>query len=492
MNKSENLVPVLGRVVRCVLLVLFISGFLSSPLSAQVNADGIQEEQDYAFAYGLYQDRLYQLAADQFQKFIDQHASSSKRPDAILLYAECRFALGNYPEAISVYKSFAREFPREKLRPDALFRIGEANLKLQRYGEAIPSYKEIIATYGENSIAGEAAYWIGESFFKLGRMDSAAAYYALCVEKYPTNRLSDYALYSLGWTAEGQKDFPKAIGYYQKLLDGKKQSTLVPTATVRIGECYNKTGEFQKSIDFLSSVKMAAGDSSENAQIDYLVAEDYYGLKNYVKARSLYEQFRKKYPADPLDRTVAYSIGWTYLKTNEYQQAAASFGELATGQDDVAYNALYRKAQAIRLSGDTKQALSIYAQVVTVRPQGDYVDNALYESGMIHYESKDYDAAISSFEQVTIKYPASDAAGESYRMLGESYLAKKEYANATKAFRAVGSAPAEDTVRAEAQFQEAWSLYKEGKFAEAAALFGGFQKQNPKSPRATESLFWGG
>ena len=381
------------------LLLYCLAAFLFTPLTAQVGTAGIQEEQDYAFAFGLYQDKLYQLASDQFQKFIDQYPASAKHPDAIFLYAECRYAMGNYDEAISVLKSFAREFPRHKLRPDALFRLGEANFKLHHFADAIPFYKEIVESYGQTDLAGEASYWIGEAYFKTDDFASASKYYTISAEKYPANKLADYALYSLGWAAEQQKEYQKAIGYYQRLLDEKKQSDLLSTTAVRIGECYSKSGQFQKSIDYLVTAKASIADSTEKAAADYCVAEDYYNLQNFAKARALYEEFCKNYPLNPLVRTVTYSIGWTYLKTNEFAKAAAVFGDLATGTDDVAYNSLFRKAQSIRLSGDTKKALEIFNQVVSSRPNGEYADNALYESGMIHYEQKDYDAAISFFEQ---------------------------------------------------------------------------------------------
>ncbi len=178
MNNRERQAPVVRRIVHLALAILLLNSLPLDSLPSQTISSGIQEEQDYAFAFGLYQDKLYQLASDQFQKFIDQYASSPKRPDAIFLFAECRFALGNYDETISVLKSFVREFPRHKLRPDALFRIGEANFKLHHFADAIPFYKEIVESYGQSELAGEASYWIGEAYLKTN--DFASASTVLC------------------------------------------------------------------------------------------------------------------------------------------------------------------------------------------------------------------------------------------------------------------------------------------------------------------------
>ena len=94
MNNLEKRIFSGRGIVRFLLFILLVSIDVPTPGRAQVSGSGIQEEQDYTFAYGLYQDKLYQLAADQFQKFIDHYPSSVRKPDAIFLYAECRFAQG--------------------------------------------------------------------------------------------------------------------------------------------------------------------------------------------------------------------------------------------------------------------------------------------------------------------------------------------------------------------------------------------------------------
>lgn len=197
--------PDARRIVHLSLIITLFSGLPLHPLTAQVGTAGIQEEQDYAFAFGLYQDKLYQLASDQFQKFIDRYPASAKHPDAIFLYAECQYAMGNFDEAISVLKSFAREFPRHKLRPDALFRLGEANFKLHHFADAIPFYKEIVESYGLTDLAGEASYWIGEAYFKADDMASASKYYTISAEKYPQISLLTTPCIHSGGRQSGKK-----------------------------------------------------------------------------------------------------------------------------------------------------------------------------------------------------------------------------------------------------------------------------------------------
>ena len=60
----------------------------------------VAEEQEYAFAVGLYHDGVYQLAEEQFGKFLNHYPASIKRIDAFFLQNECRYYQGNYDSAI--------------------------------------------------------------------------------------------------------------------------------------------------------------------------------------------------------------------------------------------------------------------------------------------------------------------------------------------------------------------------------------------------------
>ena len=121
------------------LFFVILSGFLQ----AQPSSGELQEEQDYAFAYGLFDDKLYQLSFEQFKKFIDQYPNSIKRPDAIFLSGESQFRLNQYQSAITIFKNFIQDYPKHKLRVDALFRLGEMNYALAAYKEAAASYRVV-------------------------------------------------------------------------------------------------------------------------------------------------------------------------------------------------------------------------------------------------------------------------------------------------------------------------------------------------------------
>jgi TolA-binding protein len=102
---SESMSKFAEKTKGPIFLILALAILLHLP-ECQAQDSSIQkipslaEEQDYAFAVGLYKDGVYQLADEQFVKFVQKYPLSLKRVEASFLQNECRFYSQKYPEAI--------------------------------------------------------------------------------------------------------------------------------------------------------------------------------------------------------------------------------------------------------------------------------------------------------------------------------------------------------------------------------------------------------
>ena len=82
------------RFLAFLFLFLIFAGGIGQRVISQnlpVPNASIAEEQDYAFAHGLYRDGLFQIAAEQFQRFAEKHPQSVRVQDAQFLKADCLF-----------------------------------------------------------------------------------------------------------------------------------------------------------------------------------------------------------------------------------------------------------------------------------------------------------------------------------------------------------------------------------------------------------------
>ncbi len=475
---------------------LAITIFLvASPLLAQTNpvdsTPSVAEEQDYAFAIGLYKDAVYQIAAELFGKFVKDYPESVRRMDALFLMNECRFYQGKYDSAIQGLTEFIGDYPNSKLIPEAEFRLGDSFLKSKKPNEAITAYKIVLDKYGDNPLAGEAAYWIGEGYLQLQDFENAIKYYSLAYENYPSSRLRDYALYSIGWTYQKKGDFAKATEWYGRFLKEFPASSLTSSAKVRIGECAYYAGDYTKAIDALVASRPTMTQEEERGQADYLIAEAHYQLGEYQKAQEGYEAFLQYYPDHTLRREVTYDLGWAYLKQNKNEEAGRAFALDTTGTDDLVSASLYRYSVAEKLAGNRPLALGALQSLIARDPTGDYTDNAWFDLGVLAFEKKNYDDAKSAFLHVTTSFPQSDVLADANMMVGECLLAQKSFGDAVEWYaKALAIQNASYDVKLNSSYQVAWCQFKSNLLREAIRGFADFIKAYSQHPKSADAQFW--
>jgi TolA-binding protein len=465
--------------------------FMSYAIGLCQPGQNLSEEQDYAFCYGLFKDGKYPLAMQELSRVLEKYPQSSKQPDAMYMSADCLFQLKQTDLSLLRFAAFCKAFPASSLRDDALFRMGEICFQRGDYAKSIQHFTAVIAGYPKEQLAGESAYWIGESKFKSGDTAGALRYYQLCYTQYPECTLADYAAYSEGWALEKNGDVRKAIERYKEFRTRFPKSELVATASVRLGSCYIHLQQYQQAVDLLMKARAEISSEDDIGEIDYLIGEAYLATGDHLRALKQYERFLTMHKGHRLERDVRYSLGWTYLKEDNYAKAADIFGALATGSDDIAQAALFRKGVALNLKGRTAEALRAFSGVVSRWPRGAYADDALYQSGLVHFDRKEFTNAAEAFNRLIRAYPDGDRIGEAYWMAGETHLTGGDYPAARDAFhRAVSAKGVPDDVAGNALFQEGWTLEKLKEYAKASSVFSSFVQQYPHHKRLDQAYFW--
>ncbi|MCX6133789.1 MAG: tetratricopeptide repeat protein [Ignavibacteriales bacterium] len=451
----------------------------------------IAEEQDYAFAHGLYRDGLFQIAAEQFEKFASKHPQSVRIQDALFLRADCFFQLEQYPSAAREFTNFVSQYPTSILSDNARFRLGDTYAKLKRNRDAVEAYKSILEHPKNPSVAGEAAYWIGEIYLKDEDLNNALKYYTLSFEGFPGNRLQDYAAYSAGWTNQKKGDYAKAAEWYRIVIDKLPQSSLVSTSRVKVGECYFYTKDYTRAIDELTSAKTSIDSTVLRGEADYIIGESYYNLGQYEKAQKQYESFLKEYPGHHLMKEVQYALGWTLFKERQFDSAAETFGKLGNAGGQIGAAAQYRKGVAEKLAGKKDDALATFTALAQSDPRGENADNALYDAGTILFEDKKHEQAKWYFSRVVKGFDSSDVMADAFMMLGECYVESSAFDSARICFeKALSFSGLSFETKVTSSYQLAWSTFKLRKSKEAAAGFSRFIATYPDHPKSSEALYW--
>ena len=484
------------NVMRWMMYVSAVGVFTVSSSPAQVKQaapPSVAEEQDFAFASGLYRDGLYQLAQEQLQRFSTNYPNSLKRSEASFLKNECLFFTEQYPAARAGYTQYLREYPRSSYADDAWFRTGEISLKGGKPSDAVVAFKKVMDDFAESDLAGEAAYWAGESFLGTMDFDNALKYYTLAYENYPKSRVRDYALYSLGWTQQKKSSFPPAVQTYKKFLDEFPTSTLASSARIRIGECAFYAKDYRRAIDDLTQARPLISDSTERGEADYLIADAYYRLGDFSSAERLFREFLTAYPKHGFARDAAFSLGWSLLKLNKSDSAQTMFARLASGNDDIGHAALFRTGALQKNAGKLEEAGKTFHALLSRDSVGEFSDNAFYELGLLSYDASQYAQALQNFDRASGYGESSEVLGDALRMAGESLVMLERFSDARVRFeRALERKDLPFDSKVAAAFQRGWCSLKLKEFGKAIEQFKSFVAEFPNHPKTAEANFWMG
>ncbi|HLD29202.1 MAG TPA: tetratricopeptide repeat protein [bacterium] len=152
---------------------------------------------------------------------------------------------------------------------------GKFSLALEAYqtGEQTADYKnalekldEVITKFPGTSWGKLALLYKGNIHLRLGAFDEAGGAYNAFLQKAgkeKTYRL--LALEGFGYAYEGKKDYQKALGAYQKIIE-EGESFQLANAYLSVGRCYEKLGKNKEaSENYKSFLKVSQKSQMTNA-----------------------------------------------------------------------------------------------------------------------------------------------------------------------------------------------------------------------------------
>jgi TolA-binding protein len=470
--------------------VLLLLLTLFSITSVWAQPSSLREQQDYAFALGLFEDGSYPMALNKFRQFVSDFPDSELRVDAEYYIAESQYQSAALSDAALAFARFQTDHPDSKLADDAGFREGEVYYRQGNFQKSFEQFSTVVRTWPRGNLAHESAYWAGESAFRMEQYEDALRYYRIAYEHYPEGRIRDYAFFSTGFVREKQGRHDEALVVYEDFLLRFPDSALRSSVFTRKGACLFQRKDYEQSLTWLQGLTDSP-DPDNAAERLFLRAESQYKLGRHAEAEALYQSFLQAYPDNARIRQVQYALGWTQIEQQKFSDAVSTFDALSQKDGEIAEAAAFRKGVALRLNGQLDAARMVFDEIIARKPDGAYADNAHFELGMASYNEKLFERAMTHFGTVTSAFPRSDVSADSWYMLGETRLKLGQPAEAAEAFGSAASiADADPDISAKALFRQGYSLHKAGRYAAAVIVLKNFTQRHPGHAYRAEGLTW--
>ncbi|MCL4538707.1 MAG: tetratricopeptide repeat protein [Bacteroidetes bacterium] len=208
---------------RRILLIVGIMLALSPALLAQEG----QASSDLQFGMELYKNKMYDLAEEQFSKFLQQYPASPSASQARYYLAMSQLEEKKFSSAATNFQAFAVQYPNDPLAPTAWINAGEAFAKADQYSNAGLAYERLRVFYPQDAHAPGALLKAARYFELSGDTTRAENSLLIVVNDYSSTSSYFQATLQLGNLYFGSGQLLKAENQYKSLLTSGSDSVRV-------------------------------------------------------------------------------------------------------------------------------------------------------------------------------------------------------------------------------------------------------------------------
>ncbi len=442
------------RIHRVILQFLAIPLLLAGPGSTV--AQNSKENADFKLAINLYNDGLYDLAAEQLRQFIGAYPSTPQGIDARFYLGLVQMKLKKFDDARLTFQSFALTYQDNPKAPEAWWNVGESYAALGTYREAALAFERVKVFHPRSKSAPDALLRSARYFLLAGARDDARRTLRVILQEYPT-------------------------------------SGAMLAARTQIGEIYFEDGNYEQAQNELKRV--IEGDPSPDARAGALLI-----LGNISQAtgrtdnaQSEYREIITKYPRSAAIQGAYLNLGKLVAASGKNAEALEWFRK-AIAEKTAADSVLVR--EAFEASGDAQAALgddaaatASYERYLTGAPAAEKWPVVLWKLACAAGRAKDYRRSNDACNRLL-----KSAAPEPLRRRARLKLAlnaedQKNFPAALQQFESFTDASPEDPVTPEILLREA-RLCAGGlsDTRKAAAIYEQIAARYPSSAVADDAL----
>ncbi len=345
-----------------------------------------------------------------------------------------QFELKNNVKAVEHLKRSLTHNPERVNRQALRILMARSHARLKEYEQAIALSREVWND-AKNPTAG---YWMGEFQYLKGDFESAITSYQQVVDLQPEVENRPDALYGLAWAYTSNKEFDKAIGFFDELLAKYSQHSLADDARFGRGKALRSGGKLPEAIaDFNEYLKEDLSEADRFSAI-HARALCYVDLENWDNAISDLEALSKNLQQNPeLADGVLFDLAWSYKETNQPEQAISTFTALTTDYPNSpkAAEAHYHIGENHYEAQDYTSAMPRFRAAIQGTSRPKVGELASYRLAWCLYKTEDFPEAQKAFQNVANQFPNGQLKPLALSMAAESHFQLDQYSDAVTVYK---------------------------------------------------------
>lgn len=380
-------------------LKLFISLlFLFTSYSLSQEA---KENSDFKLALSLYNDKMIELALEQFKNFITTYPKSPQSIDAKYYIGLCLMNLENYEDARISFQNFALTYPEHPRSPEAWYNVGEIYTKIGNFKEAALAYERVKTFFPKSQLAPKALLESANNFKKINDLLNARKNLNYLIQEYNKSELVIPARLSMVEIYIEEGSISLAISETKKILEISQNYR--PDALLLLGKIYSNSFQYKEAEENLLKLINEYKNSITAAEANFELAYVYKKTKNYEKAIQQFNISTNEKLLDSSKREKAlFELAKLYLEISDYSNAFIQFKTFLKNfpNSKLLGEALYWTAYSAENSKYFNEALDLYDKLINEQINKELATKAYIRASFTAEKNNNIILAISYCENL--------------------------------------------------------------------------------------------
>src|SRR5438552_11143274 len=378
------------------------------------------------YANGLFTRKLYDLAAPEYQKYLDDYPGSSGRANAYFSLGECYRNLNKPSSARTNFQKVLNEYDNSEFAGPAAYALAEMAFTQKDYAAALPLFHRSAGKSREPAVALSAHYFEARCLEALGRKEEAANIYVEVAEAGNPNPYREDARVTAASIFAGRGRKIDALKQYEALANEAQKPALKAESAVRGGMI---------GLDLVQADK---------GKIDIAMADRAEALLR--KGRALPEAGKFRAIAQAGLRRLQYQTEQYAQLLAEYKMEQGNLPEAAQAE------VLLLAANSERQLGHSKEAETLYGQIIKKYPDREEAKDAAYQR-LINVYNSDPSALISAVDEFLATSPTNERADQAKLLKAEALYKQQNCAEAVPIYEELRASQLSVKLRAEAAYK---------------------------------------
>ncbi len=446
---------------------------------------------------------------------------------ALYMLGSCALKTGDAATAAGAMESVRSLYSSSPYYPHALLALGNMSATNAATADKAARWYSIAATNAVTPrVAAESWFQLGELEFRRSAFDRSITAYQTLVQKFPEDQRTREARVQLAWALLGAGRYAEAltlssrpqpstggvgraaewlylkanserqlrnhagaIQSYAEMLTRHPSDPLAQAAAYEKALTHYRAGQFDEAI---ANAKPMLTKPQFKADILWIMAESYAGLKQTERATQHYRLLIEQFPGSALRLHAMYRLGYLLQGRGDHTGASAVFEELvkAYPATEQAPKSLSAAAFSHSEAKRDDAAVETWGRLIQSYPASPLVEDAMFQKALAEIRLHRDADALASLRGIVAKYPKTGHLHEVRYRTGVLLESSGKWAEAEAQWQSILSDGASGDVARRTRLRLSLVLQKLDRFDASATLLGELIQQGAAEDVPSELLAW--